>query len=34
MKKVQDDLEEINQRIGDNEKITEKITSEITVLRA
>lgn len=34
LKKVQDEVDEVSQRLADNEKLTEKITSEITVLRA
>lgn len=34
VKKLQDDMEDLSQRLNDNEKLTEKITSEITVLRS
>lgn len=33
-KKLQDEVEDLGQRMNDNEKVTEKITSEITVLRS
>lgn len=34
LKKVQDEVDGVAQRLEDNEKLTEKLSSEITVLRA
>lgn len=33
-KKLADDVQDVNERVADNEKLVEKIAGEITVLRA